>query len=389
VIVDLLEGLVEEEVTADGTILDFVITKTDLSKALGRVQSVVSNKDIFPLLKNVCIRVGSDLSITGSDAILSAVTRAPVVSVYTEGEALLPGARLAAVLREAGPDNLRVGVEVKKEKFTARVRSDKTVWTFPLMSAAGFPNFWEAESVGLQEVPRVDFLSALLKVRKSISTDSIKSYLQMVDIKNDLLRSSDGIRFQQVKFPFPFECSIPARAVHEVIQRMQADDAEFIEVGQTTKALLYRIGNALLIAQKTSAQFPPVDEVLLKPSMANDQILTVNRQALLNAVKRVRVTADEDSAAVVLSLNAGSVSAECKDRKGAASVETVAAEWDRAPRHVSFNHRHLVDLLSSTDADTVRLRLGKDLKTKPTPLVMEDEGSGFTAALSPLRLDWL
>jgi DNA polymerase-3 subunit beta len=170
---------------------------------------------------------------------------------------------------------------------------------------------------------------------------------------------------------------------------MQSNDAEFIEVGYTPKALLFRIDDCLLIAQKVVAQFPDVDEVLMKPALANDQKLIVDRKALLSAIKRVRVTADEDSSAVVLSLNQNSVSAECQDRKGSSSVESVDAVWEHSPRHVSFNHHHLVDLLSSTEAETVTIRLGKDLKTKPTPLLLEDESAGFTAVLSPLRLDWL
>ena len=162
-----------------------------------------------------------------------------------------------------------------------------------------------------------------------------------------------------------------------------------IGVAQTEHALLFRFGVVLLICQKSAARFPDVDEVLLKPTLVNDQELRVDREALRGAVRRVRITADENTSAVVLSLNAGSVSVECKDRRGGFAVETIPAEWAHPPRHVAFNHRHLADLLSATTSETCVFRLGKDLKTKPSPLLLEDPEEGFTAVLSQIRLDWL
>lgn len=386
----LTDLLGKQKKVADGVMLDFRVHRSALEKALAQVESVIPSKDLIPVLKNFHLKVGADfdLRVTGSDAVMSVVTHATVLMAPTPGEAVFPAQRFLHVVREASGD-LHIKVTAKKEKYSAVIKSGNTSWTIPLMSPAGYPDFTKVEEFGTVPVERQGFLAALQQVRKAASLDPMRPYLMMVDITGGKMRASDSIRFQQVKFDFPFDCQIPVRGAHEVVQRLSSSNLENIEVGQSDTGLLFDFGKTLLIVQKIAAKFPDVDEVLLKPTLSNDQELKVDREALLKAVRRVRITADDTTSAVVLSLNSGSCSVESKDRKGGTSVETVEAEWSHAPRHVSFNHQHLTDMLSSTKSESCTFRLGKDLKTRPTPLLMEDEKTGFVAALSQIRLDWL
>lgn len=391
---DILAGILpaHEKKTPDGVVLDFQIDKHSFDKALGSVASVVPSKDLIPVLKNIHVKVDDlDLRVTGSDGVLSAVTHVSTLSTSASGSACFPATRLLSVVREVDAllTDIHIKVFSKKEKLTAQIKAGKTSWTIPLMSPQGFPDFSEMEQFGLVEVEREPFLNALQQVRKAASADPMRPYLMLVDVTNGKMRASDSIRFQQVKFDFPFDCQIPVRAAHEVVQRLSASNLEVVEVGQTNNALLYRFGKDLLVAQKVVAKFPDMDEALLKPTLANDLELKVDRESLLKAVRRVRITADESTSGVVLSINEGSVSVEAKDRKGGAAVESVDAEWKHAPRHINFNHKHLSDMLSSTKSEKCTFRLGKDLKTRPTPLLMEDPESGFTAVLSQIRLDWM
>lgn len=389
---DILEGLLPKSATIpDGPVMDFKVHREDLIQGLHRVESVVPSKDLVPVLKNLHFKVTpTDLQITASDSILSVITHVPVISVATSGQAVFPAARTVALVQGANyQSKFALKVTSKNERMSAVIKSDATTWKIPLMSPAGYPDFSATEDFGLVSVPRLAFLHALQSVRKAASTDSMRPFLMLVDVTHGKMRASDSIRFQQIKFDFPFDCQIPVRAAHELAQRLSSSKLDEIEVGQTESALLFRFGPALLIAQKVAAKFPDVDEVMLKPTLENDQELVVNREDLIAAVRRARVTADENTYAVVLSLNIGSISVESKDRRGGTTVETVPATWNYPPRHVSFNYQHLSDMLGSIKSEECVLRLGKDLKTRPSPLLMEDEGSGFTAVLSQIRLDWM
>lgn len=387
---DLFAGFAPPVKVPDGTALDFQISRQELEKVLGTASSIVPTKHFIPVLTNYHFQVkDGDLRVTGTDSVLSIVQHTPVYATKVEGAAVFPSSKMLSVVRDAGDDFLHIRVVVKKEKYFATVKTNSTTWTLSLEPPGVFPTFVEHENVKLLETNRLAFYEALQRVRKCASTDPMRPYLMLVDTANGKMRASDSHRFQQIKFQFPIDCQIPVHATQDLSNRLASSNLENVEVGQTDNALLFRFGKVLVIAQKSGYVFPDVDEVMLKPTLANDQDLTVSRKDLQAAIKRTRITADEDTSAIVLSLNKGSVTVQTKDHRGGTAIESIEAVWDHPPRHIAFNHQQLTDLLSSTDSDTCVFRLGKDLKTRPSPLLMEDVKKGFTAVLSQIRIDWM
>lgn len=386
---DLLDSFVPTPKVEDGLVLEFSVSKSSLEKAIGQTITVVSGSKEVTVLSNLHFSLSvNELTVTGSDGILSVVKTLNVVGKCA-GKAVFPANRLATLVKEAPAGDIHIKVGVKAGKYHALIKAGSTKWTIPLMQPHGFPDFYGFDEFGLVDVDREGFYTALSRVRKAVSTDTMRPYLMLVDVKNGRFQASDSIRYQQVKFDFPFDCNLPHRAINELLTRLNASDSELIGVGQSDNALLFRFSPSLLfIAQKFYQTFPDVEEALLKPALANDQELIVDRAALLKAIQRVRITADETTSAVVLSLNLNEVAVEAKDKKGGVSVESVPASWTHPIRHVSFNHQHLTDLLSSTDSEC-KFWLGKDLKTRPTPLFMEDKETGFRAVLNQIRVDWL
>lgn len=376
---------------ADGTVLEGVVQRDLLAAALAEVQPAVPTGDVLPVLKNFRFSIleSGVLHVAATDTTVTILAQTEMFSTTKAGVAVFPPARLTQIVHEAS-ESVSIKVISKNGKFSANIASGKAKWVIPLMSPTGFPDLSDHLDHGTVETGAQGFKKALDQVRKAASTDHMRPYYMLVDISKGRVTASDGQRSQQVIHDFPFDCQVPVRAAALVSQKIKPK-VETVEVGQTNNALLFRFGSTLLIAQKTMAQFPDVDEILLLPTLGNDQNLYVGREALLDAVKRVRIVADPDTAAVVLSLNKGSVSVQAKDSKdGGTAVETVPAKWELSPRHVSLNHAYFVDMLSSTDTEMLRFRLGKDLLTKPSPLVMDDkEANGLTAVLSQIRIDWL
>lgn len=388
--IDILAGILPsgDDTPKDGTAVEFIVEKHVLREVLAAVAPAVPSKDIIPVLKNFHFRLeGSDLAVTGTDTVVSVIAHRQVIHPKVSGEAVFPATRLTTIASEA-PGDLHIKVTRKDHKMYALIRSGSAKWTIPLMDPQGYPDLRANEQADVISTPRAPFLAALKRVRKAISTDEMRPYLMLMDLSKSRMRASDSVRFQQVYFEFPFECQIPQRVVHDLVQRLGNSESENLMVGQTKNTLVYKVDDVLVIGQKSDAKFPDVDEVLLKPTFSNDQILTVDRVGLLAAVKRVRITADENTSAIVLSLNHGVVTVEAKGKTGA-STEDVPAQWGYAPRHLAFDHRHLADLLSSITTETCTFRLGKDLKTRPSSLLMEDDEQGFTAVLSQMRLDWM
>lgn len=373
------------------TVQDFTIKRLLLDRMLA-VTADCASGSIQPILGNVYIGgeaasavTSKTLRVVTSNAMMSAVIEVNANLSGKVGGAVWPVSLLRSIVRECGED-VWLRATVKKGKYHGTVCSGSAKWDVPLMDPSGFPRV-EISKNGAP-VEAKGLLSALQRVHKAASRDSIKPYLMMVDLRKGKVRASDGIRFQQTKFAFPFDAQIPVQAIPELLKRLAATKSEHVFVAQSDRALFFTFGHVTLVIQKVMAQFPDVDEVLLKPALSNDLELLVRREPLVDAIRKVRLVADTETDAVVLSLNHGSVTVEAKDRVGSVATEEVPAEWAQAPRHVAFNHKHLTDLLGSATGEECVLRLGKDLKTKPTPLLYEDDG--LLAVLSQIRLEgWL
>ena len=211
----------------------------------------------------------------------------------------------------------------------------------------------------------------------------------MLDITDNKMRASDGVRFQQADIEFPFDCQIPISAVDDLVKILRTTEAPNIETGEDDDSLLFRIGSDVFIAQKLNAVFPDMDDQLLKPALANDQDLHVDRQELISAIKRVRITADTETSAVGFTLTKGKMLVSAKDKYGSESWEELDAKWEGAEKRITFNHQHILDMLGMADVKSCHFRLGTDTKTRPAPILLQDTESGLLGILNQLRSDFL
>lgn len=388
---ETLDDIVEEHTSIpDGEVLSFQTKKFALEALLSKAQNVIPTRDLLPVLKNFLVEVTEDgIKVAATDIELSVISQSGMVTVEKEGRAVFPAARFQSIVKEASQGEISVVVTAKDEKLTARIESGRASWNLRLMNGEDYPELPDPADITFFEVDRTKFVSAIKQVRYAASNDTMRLNLMMIDVTNGRMRASDGVRFQEVKFAFPFDAQIPINAVDDLVKVISLTEAKEFEVGETENSLVFRIGGDLFVAQKLAAEFPDVDEVLLKPSLVNDQELHIDRMELIQAIKRVRITADEETSAVILTLEEDAVTVHSKDKKGSTSSETVDAKWDSKERSASFNHQHLMDMLNMAEAKSCTFRLGKDTKTRPSPLLLVDEEAGMTGVLNQIRIDWL
>jgi DNA polymerase-3 subunit beta len=212
----------------------------------------------------------------------------------------------------------------------------------------------------------------------------------LIDITEGKMRAADGTRYQQADMgSFPVDIQIPIGAVDDLMKLLRSTDQNTIGVGETDSALVFQINNDLFIAQKLNAAFPDVDELLLKPALGNDQELHVDRDELIAAIKRVRVTADAETSAIILELKSGVMSVKSRDKFGNYAEETLDVAWNSPDRDVAVNHAYLTDMLQMTDAKSCRFFLGVDSKTRKSPLMLKDDEAGQIGILNQMRAEFL
>lgn len=363
----------------------FTTKKFVLEAKLERAGSVIPTQDVIDVLKNYLI-VAEDgrLRIMATDMALSLVASTDVVEVSRPGTAVVNGKRLLAVVREAEEGD--VSFEVVGGEAVIRV--GRSQWKLLVIDPDRYPDMPDSE-VEFQTVNRPAFLSALNSVRKAAMVESVRPAFQMVDVTAGTMRASDAVRMHQVEGLDLPDMQLPMAAVPDLVRLLGATELATFDVGQTEEHLVFRVGDDVFVASKLVAEFPDLDDMLLRPALANEVEMSVVRNDLVKAVKRVRITADEETSAITLDLARDALTVGSRDKLGNEAEVEVDARYEGPKRQLAVNHRQFLDMLTSVDVTTCQFRLGKDSKTKRSSILLTDEEGRRTAVLNQMRPEYV
>lgn len=368
--------------------LKLSIKKFIFQSLLENIVAVVPSKDIVPVLKNFLLVADEKaVRVAATDLELSALSSTQVAIVDVPGSAIFPAKKMLDILREAEDGDLEISVQ----DGAADIAVGNAAWTLRLQDRQDYPSIPNESSVEFHDVDRVRFLSALQAVRYAAAKDTTRPSLMMIDVSSGQMTACDGLRFQRTQFESDddVEVQIPISAVPDLIRMLRASEAETVQLGETEYHLFFKIGRDSFIANKMLAQFPDVDELLVRPAENNKHLLSIDRADLSAAVKRVRINADPDTSAIVLGMSPNSLTVSARDRHGNTSSETVSAMWQGGERSVVVNHSFLLDMLSAYDDATCSFWLGDDTKTRKSPVVLRDDDRNTVGIINQMRQDWI
>ena len=143
-------------------------------------------------------------------------------------------------------------------------------------------------------------------------------------------------------------------------------------------ALAYATESMRLTTRLIEGEFPNYRQLL--PD-THESRLTVSRQQLLDAVRRVGLLA-RDTTPVRLEFNALGVKLSSSSPDLGQAVETVEARYEGEDLTVAFNPQYLIDGLTAAVGESIRLDVRDGLK----PGVVHGESDGYTYLVMPVRL---
>lgn len=375
--------------------IDITMSKYVLLELLDKAASVVPTRDSVPVLKNYLVEVNHDkktLRVAATDLTLTLVVSTDLVDISSEEtgieRAVFPAKRFFDMVRQSVDGE----VHVRVDEQTATIESGNTAWVMPLSDPDEYPDIPEQDDAEVFEVSRNGLLTGLSAVRGAAAspTDVTRAAMMLVDVSGGRMRAADGVRFHQIEVGEGVpDMQIPIHAVDDLIRLLKSSEYDTVKVGTSDDALHFFIGEDFFVAQKMTSTFPDIDNLLLKPAMTNQWKLTVDREELISAVKRVRITADETTSAVSLDIAKGTVVVMSKDKGGSHTREALDAGWESPDLTLTVNHAHLLDLLMMTQAKSCEFWLAAGEKTRPAAVRLLDKDAGITGILTQLRTDFL
>lgn len=353
-----------------------------LVEALATAQRATSGRATLPVLSGLRVALSGDqLRLTGSDLDLTITTEVQV-SGEDDGVAVLPAKIAVDVVRSLEPG----AVEVATDGDAARISGGRSNFRLHSIPADEFPNLSEpsGEKVVLQAAALAE---GLRQVVRAASRDESRPILTgvLLAAEGQGLRmvSTDSYRLSVRDLPGTTPLRegqtvlVPSKALDE-LSRVLADDAEVtLVLGERDAS--FQVGSFHLTTRLIEGEFPNY-RGLIPTSQSNR--LVIDRQALLEAVRRVRLMARENSP-VRLAMSPGQLELRAVTLDVGEASEQLDASYEGEELTVAFNPEYLVDGLEVTPGDEISLETIDALKPA---LLRPIDSTEFLYLLMPVRV---
>ena len=334
------------------------LARSEFAKALQIVQAAVPGRSTLPILSNLLLSMKKEkVELTATD--LEIAIRVEVKGrVDEEGSVTVPARRLGEIVRELpeGEIDVRVtdgnNIEIKGGRSFFKIRG-LGAEDYPKLPVLRKEETFTISSHSLREI--------LARTAYAMSRDETRHVLNAIyiSVRKGAITAvaTDGRRLAKIRktvnIPSSLERELllPAKTVREVTRILEEREGE-ITIGAGEKEIAFRFPGGVLISRLIEGKFPGYEHVVPKGQRGK---VTVKREEILPAVRRVDLVTSESSNSLKLAISPGRIILSATTPDVGEAKEEVTATYDGEPMEITFNPQFLLDFLKTERAEQISL----------------------------------
>ncbi|MBR1425899.1 MAG: DNA polymerase III subunit beta [Paludibacteraceae bacterium] len=374
--------------------MKFNVSSTKLFAQLQAVSRVIVPKSPLQILESVLFELdGNVLTLTASDSETTIRTSLDVESAEGAGKVAFGARLLQETLKEFPEQPLTFAID--DQNFGLNITSANGTYSFVGANGAEYPEMpVEGERDNSFEIPASDLLDAIGKTIFCTATDE------------DLRPVMTGIYFDLTEESLTMVATDAHRlvrytnsAVHgaaqagfilpkkpaNILKNVLAKEADNVQVAFGQKHVVFTFGRTCITCRQIEGRFPNYQAVIPKN---NQNRVTVDRQTIVNACKRVAVFASSSTSQLKLSLSENSIHISAQDIDFSTSAEeTIACTYNGTPMSIGFKAPFLTDILASIPSEEVNIELADPARPGLILPVENEENRDLLMLLMPMLLN--
>jgi DNA polymerase-3 subunit beta len=379
---------------AESNEMEFTVKKFDLLNELSLTQGVVERKTTIPILSHLlCEARGGRLTITATDLEISIRTSCDA-KVRKDGTGTIPAKKLLELVRLLPDEEIRFKL---LDNHWVEITCGKKRYKMVGMARDNFPAL-SAPPPALVRLPAGVLSGMIARTQFAISAEETRYTLNgaLLVLKPDaiIMVATDGHRLALVEKEHPFEglnaesrALVPKKAMAEIVRLATEVDAESpVAFSRDESNLYFQFGadggGRLLISRMLTGQFPNYEAVLPRD---HNRVVTLERNELLDAVRRVYQLADQRSHAVKFELSSEGIRISSSSPEYGEAVEEIEKPLKGEDLAIGFNAQYLLDFLSAAAEGPVTLEL-KDEQSAGQMRPLADEAFQYRYVIMPMRI---
>ena len=373
--------------------MKFNVSSSKLFSQLQAVSRVINNKNALPILDDVLFELsGNELRLTASDGETTIRTAIEVDGVEGSGKVASAAKLLLETLREFSDQPLAFTID--ENNSAVSMVSQNGTYSFVGVNGNEYPempqNDAETQSFSL---PATILQNAIEKTIFCTADDPLRPVMNGIyfDItaENVTMVATDAHRLvkytnNSVKTGIEANFILPKKPA-SLLKNLLAKEEGEVQIIFGVKNARFEFDKTIVVCRRIEGRFPNYNAVI---PQSNQNIVTIDRQTMINACKRVAVFANNGTAQLRLALTENQIKISAQDIDFSTSAEElVQCDYQGTPMAIGFKAPFLIDLLSTIGTQDVQLKLADPARAGLILPVGEESNEEVLMLLMPMLLN--
>lgn len=370
--------------------MKFIASSSELTKAAQLVAGVIAGSSPNPIMENFYMQLApKKLTITGTDGETTLQTSIQVES-EDSGVFTVPSKILLDMLKTFSEQPLTFSVH---ETFVEIIDETDT-FTINLDNPEDYPQLPAVEKTHEVAMPAKVLSEAIAHTLFAVGTDQLRPVMTGVlfqfNEKETRFVSTDAHRLvkytrEDIQSKDAFQFIVPKKPL-QLLKNALAGVEESITIEFNEKNARFLLGETSWTTRLIEGEYPKYEAVIPKE---NPNILTINCDTFLSAIRRASVFSSKSTSAIRLQFkgNLLHISAEDTNFNNKAEMN-LPCDYNGEDMQIGFNAKFLIEMLSHVSAEDITLEMSTPNRAGIIrPLDGLEEGEQLLMLVMPVMLN--
>ena len=373
--------------------MKFNVSSSKLFAQLQTVSRVIAGKNALPILDDVLFELnGNQLLLTASDGETTIRTAVEVEGAEGNGRVASAAKLLLDTLKEFPEQPLSLTID--ENNFAVNMVSQNGTYSFVGVNGAEYPDMPQGTGdERLLQMPAKVLQSAIEKTIFCTADDELRPVMNGIffDIAPDkvTLVATDAhrlVRYTNTSVSGGVESNfILPKKTASLLKNVLGKEEGDVQISYGSKNASFVFGSTTVVCRQIEGRFPNYNAVI---PQNNQNIVTVDRQTMVNACKRVAVFANNGTAMLRLALSENSIKISAQDIDfSTAAEETISCSYEGTPMAIGFKAPFMIDILASIASTEVQLKLADPARAGLILPAENEENEDVLMLLMPMLLN--
>lgn len=343
--------------------MKFNVHGKTLQQQLAAVSKVVNAKNALSILDNFLLEVREDsLLITGSDQETVMTARMEITNQGLDGKIAINAKRLMEVVKEVA--NFPLTFEIEETTGVVDLLFPGGHFSFMGVDAAEYPQSFETDDLSVEmTIPAEVIQHGLDYTLFAISTETIRPMMTGVywdfhegDITFVGSDTHKLVRYIDTSYqPNTVTSFILPGKPAGILRSLIGKETELVKILKDDRSAIFSFGDFRLGCRFVKGNYPNYNRVIPQD---NPNELTVDRQVLLAAMRRVSLFASKASSLVKMSMADNVVTLQAQDLDYSTKAdERIGCSYEGKPLSIGFNSVYMLEVLNNLPGDQIIVKL--------------------------------